>query len=124
MTVDTTETSSLTAHQFAACYLNARLVVGDVGMAARLADSLAKRPDVVPEVLAAMTDYARGLREADPDVRLDGFTATYPDKPVVPHVDVHVDVHPADVTILPTEPKTRVIERDKKGEIVAVHEEP
>ena len=34
-----------------------------------------------------------------------------------------INVQPADVTILPTEPRRRVIERDRKGEIVAVHEE-
>jgi len=61
--------------------------------------------------------------EDDSRIRATGFTATAPDKPVVPHVDVHVSVAPAEVTILPIEPKTREIAR-ASGEIIKVVEEP
>lgn len=41
----------------------------------------------------------------------------------VPEVTVLNDVRPSEVVVMPSEPRTRRVERDSRGEIIAVHEE-
>jgi hypothetical protein len=45
-------------------------------------------------------------------------------EPQVSAPDVHVDVQPAELQVIPAEPKDRTIKRDAMGNIVGVHEEP
>lgn len=60
-----------------------------------------------------------------PVVNVDSpVTVNVEPTPVTVDAPVHIAVAPAGVTVIPAEPKTRRIERDRKGDIVAVHEEP
>lgn len=104
--------------QFATDYLNAALVRNDHQLAAALVDELPATH--VRQAVWMLSEYVfAALRQSPTNIVPEFAPIQGSATPAI-----NVIVQPADVTVLPTEPKTRTIERDSKGEIVAVHEEP
>ena len=105
--------------KFAIDYLNAKLHRNDHQRAAELVEQLPA--GAVPQALWMMAEVVfKTLRTSPVNIVPEFSYTTKLDQPSP--ATVVVNVQPAEVTILPTEPKTRTIERGDDGEIVAVHE--